>query len=113
MAANKEDVLYLAVKQYVPWDNLHPSPGAVSTISTHANGVPRVVLFPSHSLTVLTEPQEAYEPFWVDLYQAARKSGLAIRGIWMADVAHQGVSGLVNEERLGNDRMFRPFLFPC
>ncbi|KAH8430139.1 uncharacterized protein LDX57_007809 [Aspergillus melleus] len=53
--------------------------------------------------TAVNQEDEAYEPFWVDIYQAANKSGLAIRGIWMADVAHQGVSGLVNEERLGND----------
>lgn len=37
-----EDVLYLAVKQYVPWDNLSPSPGDISIVAAHANAIPKV-----------------------------------------------------------------------
>ena len=33
-------------------------------------------------------------------------NGFAIRSIWMADVAHQGESGVLNEDLLGSDRMF-------
>lgn len=53
---------------------------------------------------ILNVAKEAYEPLWVEIYQAAKIMGLKIRGIWIADVAHQGASGLLNEERLGNDR---------
>ncbi|KAL5366109.1 hypothetical protein BJX96DRAFT_182278 [Aspergillus floccosus] len=37
----QEDVLYLAVKQYVPWDNLNPSEGDISIIAAHGNGIPK------------------------------------------------------------------------
>ena len=30
--------------------------------------------------------------------------GFRIRAIWMADAAHQGASGIYNEEYIGNDR---------
>lgn len=48
--------------------------------------------------------QEVYEPLWVEIYHAAKKAGLQLRGIWIADAAHQGTSGILNEEKLGNDR---------
>jgi hypothetical protein len=41
-ATTQEDTLYLAVKQYIPLDNLHPKPGDVTVIATHANGFPKV-----------------------------------------------------------------------
>ncbi|GMF70799.1 unnamed protein product [Aspergillus oryzae] len=47
--------------------------------------------------------QEVYEPLWVEIYYAAKKAGLQLRGIWIADAAHQGTSGILNEEKLGND----------
>ncbi|KAE8139348.1 Alpha/beta hydrolase family-domain-containing protein [Aspergillus pseudotamarii] len=84
---SQEDPLSIIAKQYVPWDNLDPSPGAISIISAHANGIPK----------------EVYEPLWVEIYQAAKKMGLQLRGIWIADAAHQGASGILNEEKLGND----------
>ena len=31
------------------------------------------------------------------------KRGTGVRGIWIADVAQQGQSGIVNEQLLGND----------
>jgi hypothetical protein len=45
-----------------------------------------------------------YEPLWEDLVAALGKRGVKVRGIWVADVAWQGESGILNEERLGNDR---------
>ena len=33
-----------------------------------------------------------------------KRSGRRIRGIWIADVAHHGQSGILNERILGNDR---------
>ena len=48
--------------------------------------------------------QELYEPMWDDLYKAMKERGQPIRSIWVADVAPQGVSGMLNEEKLGNDR---------
>jgi hypothetical protein len=52
--------------------------------------------------------QEMYEPLWDDLYERMAEAGKRIRGIWIADVAHQGQSGVLNEKSLGNDRLFSP-----
>ena len=41
----------------------------------------------------------------MDLHERIAKFGMAIESIWIADVAHQGASGILNEEKLGNDRM--------
>jgi hypothetical protein len=35
---------------------------------------------------------------------SSKSEGFRIRGIWMADVANQGQSGVINEGLLGNDR---------
>lgn len=84
---NQEDDLFLHVKQYTPLDQSNSQPGAITIIAAHANGFPK----------------ELYEPLWDDLSRALRKQGLAIKGIWIADVAHQGISGVLNEDKLGND----------
>ena len=84
---NQEDDLFLHVKQYIPLDPSHSQPGAVTIIGAHANGFPK----------------ELYEPLWDDLSRALRKQGQAIRSIWIADVAQQGMSGVLNEDKLGND----------
>ena len=84
---NQEDDLFLHVKQYIPLDQSHNQPGAVTIIGAHANGFPK----------------ELYEPLWDDLSRALRKQGQAIKGIWIADVAQQGMSGVLNEDKLGND----------
>jgi hypothetical protein len=83
----RENELRLHVKQYVPKDNLTPKPGDVTLIGAHANGFPK----------------ELYEPFWDDLHEKLRAQGRAIRGIWIADIASQGQSGIFNEEILGPD----------
>lgn len=41
-AGAQEDVLHLAIKQYIPLDNLHPQEGDVTIIGAHANGFPKV-----------------------------------------------------------------------
>lgn len=84
---NQEDDLLLHVKQYTPLDQSYSQPGAITIIGTHANGFPK----------------ELYEPLWDDLSRALKKQGQAIRGIWIADVAQQGMSGILNEDKLGND----------
>lgn len=38
----RENALKLAVKQYVPKDNLNPRPGDTAFIGAHANGFPKV-----------------------------------------------------------------------
>lgn len=48
--------------------------------------------------------QELYEPLWDELLQQSNKLSFRIRGIWIADVAHQGQSSVLNEDKLGNDR---------
>jgi len=51
-----------------------------------------------------------------DLLRRITDNGLRIRGIWIADVAHQGASGVLNENKIGNERKYiyynplRPFL---
>ncbi|CAF9926713.1 MAG: hypothetical protein ALECFALPRED_003511 [Alectoria fallacina] len=84
---NQEDDLFLHIKQYTPLDQSNSQAGAVTIIGTHANAFPK----------------ELYEPLWDDLYRALRKQGQAIKGIWIADVSQQGMSGVLNEDKLGND----------
>lgn len=48
--------------------------------------------------------QELYEPLWDELYQRLKAKGIRIRDIFIADVAQQGASGVLNEQKLGNDR---------
>ncbi|KAE8312745.1 hypothetical protein BDV41DRAFT_538632 [Aspergillus transmontanensis] len=49
-----------------------------------------------------------YEPLWDDLEQRMNSLGRRIRSIWVADVAHQGQSSILNEGILGNDRSCLP-----
>ena len=86
-AHSQEDVLYLSVKQYIPLDNPSPKPGDVTIIGAHANAFPK----------------ELFEPLWEDLLSRANAAGWRIRSIWVADVAHQGQSSVLNEESLGNE----------
>ncbi|KAK6387539.1 hypothetical protein LTS17_000808 [Exophiala oligosperma] len=82
-----ENSLKLAVKQYVPLRNPNPSPGDITFIAAHANGFPK----------------ELYGPLFEDLYEELSKLGRKIRAIWIADIVHQGQSGVLNENALGND----------
>lgn len=38
----QEEVLHLAVKQYIPRNNQHPKPGDLTIVAAHANGLPKV-----------------------------------------------------------------------
>ncbi|PGH12088.1 hypothetical protein AJ79_04487 [Helicocarpus griseus UAMH5409] len=87
IATEQEETLWLSVKQYVPIDNPNPKPGDITIIGAHANGFPK----------------ELYEPLWEELYARAKSHGFNIRSIWISDVAHQGHSGVLNENVLGND----------
>ncbi|KAL4904421.1 hypothetical protein BDW74DRAFT_168445 [Aspergillus multicolor] len=82
-----ENELRLAVKQYIPLDNPDPKYGDVTIIGTHANGFLK----------------ELYEPLWEDMYERLRSHNRRIRSIWIADVAQQGQSGVLNEKILGDD----------
>ena len=43
---SEEEILKLAVKQYIPLDNPNPQPGDVTIIGAHANGFPKAsILF--------------------------------------------------------------------
>ncbi|KAI0431111.1 prolyl aminopeptidase-like protein [Xylaria sp. FL1042] len=83
---SQEAVLRIHIKQYRP-KNYDPQPSDITVIGAHGNAFPK----------------EVYEPLWSDLYTQSQKHGFGIRGIWIADVAHQGYSGLLNEQLLGND----------
>jgi hypothetical protein len=87
-ANDDSDIPRLAVKQYIPLDNLDPQPGDVTIIAAHANGVPK----------------ELYEPLWEDILERSQKHNFRIRGIWMADYWNHGESGILNEKITGNDR---------
>ena len=52
--------------------------------------------------------QELYEPLWDELLLASREHKFGIRAIWIADMAQQGASGVLNEDILGDDRKFTP-----
>ncbi|KAF2401534.1 alpha/beta-hydrolase [Trichodelitschia bisporula] len=84
---SQEDILHLAIKQYTPLDNPSPQAGDVTIIGTHANAFPK----------------ELYEPLWDELLRRSKAAGFRIRSIWIADVAFQGASGVLNESKLGND----------
>ncbi|KAI9827563.1 MAG: hypothetical protein M1832_004913 [Thelocarpon impressellum] len=87
----QEDVLYLRIKQYRPLDNLEARRGDVTIIAAHANGFPKAC------------SQELYEPLWDDLLLRSAKEAFRIRAIWIADVSHQGHSGVLNELSQGDD----------
>ena len=84
----RENDLRMHVKQYIPKSNSRPTPGDVTIVGAQANGFPK----------------ECYEPFWDDLCEQLRGKGRGVRGIWVADMANQGKSGILNEELLGPDR---------
>ncbi|KAJ5983802.1 hypothetical protein N7481_005901 [Penicillium waksmanii] len=86
-ANSQEEPLNLAVKQYIPLDNPNPQPGDVTILAAHANGFPK----------------ELYEPLWEEIHARAKDAGFRIRSIWMADVAWEGESSVLNEHILGND----------
>lgn len=44
------DVLKLAIKEYKPLDNIKASPGDITIIATHANGIPKVCKPPSDEI---------------------------------------------------------------
>jgi hypothetical protein len=82
--------LQLAIKQYTPLDNLNPKAGDITIIATHGSGLPK----------------ELYEPMFEDLLRKSRGYDFRIRAIWTAEAPHQGASGVLNETKLGNDRMY-------
>ncbi|KAL8835298.1 MAG: hypothetical protein Q9170_003384 [Blastenia crenularia] len=84
----QEETLNIHIKQYTPAHRKSCPDGAVTIIAAHANGFPK----------------ELYEPLWEDLCQNLEREGLNVRSVWMADVANQGMSSVLNEDKLGNDR---------
>ncbi|MCJ1475936.1 hypothetical protein MMC13_004600 [Lambiella insularis] len=87
VAENQEEALQLHVKQYAPLDANTILPGAVTIIGGHANGFPK----------------ELYEPLWDEIYRRSTQFKFSIRSIWIADLAHQGLSSVLNESKLSND----------
>ncbi|KAK4560431.1 hypothetical protein LTR86_005627 [Recurvomyces mirabilis] len=92
---DQEEVLHLAVKQYIP-KKTFAATHKVTIVGAHANGFPKVRSIFSNTL-------EMYEPLWDELYERLRAKGIAINSIFIADVAHQNASGILNERKLGND----------
>ncbi|GKZ35834.1 hypothetical protein AbraIFM66950_006632 [Aspergillus brasiliensis] len=85
--AGHENELRLAVKQYIPLDNPRPKEGDVTIIGAHANAF----------------PMELYEPLWDELHTQLANQDRRIRSIWIADIAQQGQSGIMNESILDHD----------
>ena len=104
--ATPDAPLKLAVKQYIPVENLHPQPGDVTLVGIHGTGYPGYACSTllSQAVSVDKSIQELYEPLWEDLVAQAKKNSVRIRAVWMADAANQGASGILNEQYLGNDR---------
>jgi hypothetical protein len=48
-AVSQDDVLHLAIKQYIPLDNLQPKDGDITIIGAHANGFPKARQSLSHA----------------------------------------------------------------
>ena len=48
---------------------------------------------------------------WEELYQRLKKHSFSIGSIWIADIAHQGQSFVLNENKLGNDREKSPIFW--
>lgn len=44
---SQEEPIRIAIKQYIPKDNLNPQSGDVTIIGAHANGFPKVSVFSS------------------------------------------------------------------
>ncbi|KAH8585646.1 toxin biosynthesis protein [Bisporella sp. PMI_857] len=86
-ACEATEPMRLAVKQYLPKSYHSPSSEDVTIIAAHANAVPK----------------EVYEPLWDDVFLKMKSFGRHIRGIWIADIASQGQSGVMNESVLGNE----------
>ncbi|SLM37424.1 Alpha/Beta hydrolase fold [Lasallia pustulata] len=84
---SQEEALNLHIKHYVPLNNPNPTHGDVTVVAAHAIGFPK----------------ELYEPLWDELLQRSNRLGFRIRGIWIADIANQGKSSVLNEDKLGND----------
>jgi pimeloyl-ACP methyl ester carboxylesterase len=86
-AHSQESALYLAVKRYKPTAKPQSQSRGVTIIAATANGMPK----------------EVYEPLWEDLLNTCVLAGVAIKSIWIADMAQQGDSAVLNEQELGND----------
>lgn len=48
---SQEEKLWLHVKEYIPKDNPYPKKGDVTIIGSHANGFPKVSLYPAIQLS--------------------------------------------------------------
>ncbi|KAI5362757.1 putative alpha/beta hydrolase-1 [Septoria linicola] len=86
-STHQGEVLHLAVKQYTP--RYATQDGDATILACHASAFPK----------------ELYEPIWSRMFnEAARKApGQRIRSIFIADVVNQGASGVLNEQKLGNE----------
>lgn len=89
LANTQEDDVQLHARSYTPQEVIDGSvKGDLTIVAFHANGFPK----------------EVYEPFFEALYHHLKNTqGLTIGSIWIADQASQGVSALLNDEKLGND----------
>ncbi|KAJ2968639.1 hypothetical protein NQ176_g9081 [Zarea fungicola] len=88
LAVSQNDQLVLHIKQYTPKANGAPRKGDLTIIGSHANGFPK----------------ELYEPLWEDLVKELSGKGVRVGSIWMADCAWQGQSGILNRDKLGDER---------
>lgn len=104
IADSHEEDLHLAIKQYTPLDNKGHEPGAITIIGGHANGFPKVSCEHNGREEMLTGCKELYEPLWEEVYKGLKAAGIRVSSIWIADVATQGQSSVLNEKQLGNDR---------
>ncbi|RCI07468.1 hypothetical protein L249_4565 [Ophiocordyceps polyrhachis-furcata BCC 54312] len=86
-SGRQEEDMRLHVKQYTPRNQPLESSDAVTLIAMQGIGFPK----------------ELYEPLWDHLHHHSRSHGYCIRSIWMADMAPQGISGILNEKNMSMD----------
>ncbi|OAA78949.1 hypothetical protein LEL_02435 [Akanthomyces lecanii RCEF 1005] len=86
-ANSQEETLVIHVKQYTPKGNGAPQKGDLTIIGAHANGFPK----------------ELYEPLWEELVKNLTAKSVRVGSIWIADCAWQGQSGILNQDKLGDD----------
>ena len=104
---NQEDVLEIAVKKYTPKENVGKDlEGAVTIITANGIGFPKVILSSAQKEgQECLFAQEVLEPLYEELLHASESNGFKIRAIWAADWSCQGLSGVLNEFKQGDDSM--------
>ncbi|EMD00149.1 hypothetical protein BAUCODRAFT_21800 [Baudoinia panamericana UAMH 10762] len=81
--------LMLSVKRYTP----------VYDTQSQGKRLRTVTILGAHGVGFV---KELYEPLWAELVPRLDAQGVRVKGIWIADMSHFGMSGVRNEDVLGD-----------